>query len=70
MTKEKHAVYGSTTTATTPTNQGLGGELYLFFNVKAFKKPCLNKHNMIMVSYFHTHQIADCNTDCILFTDA
>ena len=32
MTKEKLAFYGSTTTATTPTNQGLGGELYLFFN--------------------------------------
>ena len=32
MTKEKRAFYGSTTTATTPTNQGLGGELYLFFN--------------------------------------
>ena len=32
MTKEKRAFYGSTTTATTPTNQGLGGERSVFIN--------------------------------------
>ena len=61
MTKEKRAFYGSTTTATTPTNQGLGGELYLFFNSMSKR---VRNHAKKMSS--------DCIliTNCIVFTDA
>ena len=51
MTKEKRAFYGSTTTATTQTNQGLGGELYLFFNSMSKRVRNHAKYRVIKIKW-------------------